>query len=138
MVEEFVKGYLFRDTRMINARNKKWCQTHYPLQYDAIMQSYPEYTTFVDKAFALFYGKSFCCENCKKTIDPPRKLEDKKYFCSRECSKQAGTWKRASALAHSAEANEKRRQTCLERYGVDNPLKSPEIRMKQRQTMMTR
>lgn len=41
-------------------------------------------------------------------------------------------------IAKKEAANEKRKQTCLERYGVDNPIKNSGVREKMTQTMLTK
>lgn len=51
-------------------------------------------------------------------------------FCSRDCT--------SVARAENGAIRKRTQQTCLKRYGVDNPGKSPEVRARRRQTTIER
>ena len=125
-ISDFVCGELFRSNgTMINARNSQWCKKYYPAEFDKIMSA--GYDSYVDNVYSIYYGKIFYCEHCGVKIVPPRTGQENKY-CSRKCSKEAGTWKHLDI--DFAAAKEKSRQTCLERYGVDNPMKLDQFKEK--------
>lgn len=63
------------------------------------------------------------CIVCGKTLDVNKAIKGKKY-CSRKCS------------AESDERKKKNKQTCLERYGVDNGAKSTSSKEKVKQTCL--
>lgn len=118
-IRDFVCNELFRSGgTMINARNAQWCKKYHPNEFDEIMSA--GYDTFVDNVYTIYYDKIFYCDNCGAKMCPPRTGQEKKY-CSRKCSKEAGTWKNLDIDFNAV--RKKAKQTCLERYGVDNPMK---------------
>lgn len=125
-ISDFVCNELFRvNGTMINARNSQWCKKYHPVEFDSIMSV--GYDSYVDNVYSIYYGKIFYCEHCGVKISPPRTGYEKKY-CSRKCSKEAGTWKNLDIDFEAA--REKAKQTCLERYGVDNPMKLDQFKEK--------
>lgn len=81
---------------------------------------------------------SFNCVICGKQFTIPRyRLSESKLraTCSDECSRKLHSQNNGGSRP---EAIEKRKQTCLARYGVEHPSQSPEIQAKMRKTYFDR
>ena len=125
-IRDFVCSTLFRPNgKMINTRTSHWCRKYHPVEFDEIMAA--GYESYVDNVYTIYYGKTFYCDHCGVKISPPRVRKEHDY-CSRKCSKDAGTWKNLDI--DFVAARNKARQTCLERYGVDNPMKVDHLKPK--------
>ena len=89
------------------------------------------------------FGK-FCCPKCaqndKTTRDNYMKSVKEKYGedAFKVFSKKSENTKLKRYGDKNYNNTEKNKQTCLERYGVDNPMKSKKIREKSKQTCLKR
>lgn len=108
------------DTKNSNTINEKYNRTHYPEFYQYLDQNYPKDILFKEKLYWYFnniteYPICPICGNRTRFITYG---EGYKKYCSSKCvSKDPDTLKKV-------------KQTCLEKYGVDNPSKSPEVLQK--------
>lgn len=111
-----------------NQFREEYIKKHYPMFYKSILDNYPIEISWRERLYLKIHGmsepqKCKCCNNYTKFINH---TEGYLIYCSSKC---ANTDK---------DANEKRKQTCLENYGVENPLQSKEVREKAKQTTMER
>ena len=91
------------------------------------------------------YGFSkYCCQKCAQVDGEVReKLKHtniEKYGCDyyNKFSKKGKETKKRLYGDANYNNNEKSKQTCLERYGVDNPMKNKDIQEKSKQTCLER
>lgn len=143
----------------------KWIKTHYPEWYEFLIN---KYNLPANQAAYLFYNnldKAPVCEACGAPVVFRGVTKGYSRFCCNRCSSlfESTKLKHNNTLIErygedygrvlakkgvqtkierygSASYNnlEKRKQTCIERFGVDNPLKSASIQEKARQTNLKR
>ena len=91
---------------------------------------------FTDKCHAIIHGKAKTCIICGGYISYGW-LTANHIYCSKECrSSDSSTIYQKTVQTHIEKygdnykevIREKAKQTCLDRYGVDNPMKSQEFR----------
>ena len=105
----------------------KYISSHYPEFYEHLMNDYPEDLTFGERLYWYYnhittYPTCSCGQrtnfiNCKQGY---------REFCSYAC------------MNGSQQVQQRKRQACIEHYGVDNPMKSDGVKSKLRQTNIDR
>lgn len=82
-------------------------------------------------ASSFIMGKAMKCRECDKLVLMPR------VYCSYKCSASSKEGKEQRLKsANSEEVKKKRKETMLQRYGVDNAFRSDEFKEKARNTML--
>lgn len=103
--------------------------------YEYIMSQYPEYSKLRDKLLSIKNGSVCRCFTCGNIMSYPNHLTER-HYCSLECGNNSPHKIQATKTAtQTDEAKRRRKQTCQERYGVDNPFHSHEIQSKGRETI---
>ena len=96
-----------------------------------------EGNTLQEKLYLLYHKKT-CCAICGR--ETPFISFNKGYqiTCSKECKRiyDTQTLRKASSKLKEKETKEKRKNTCIEKYGVSNPFKSLTIKEKIKQTSL--
>jgi len=112
--------------------------------YSKIIQSLnKEEKDIYDSFFRLFNNEQEAFYCLRLGVSPFEHICSCGKFCkfdvsSNEYLKTCGNISCYQKLIHAAEVKEKIKQTCLERYGVDNPAKSKQIIEKAKQTILKR
>ena len=122
-MKDFIEKFLHNGNLLSNFENVVAKQ--YPSEYATILDSFPEYTNFRDKAYAFVYGVKRC-KVCGNAISLGWQTRNKIY-CSPQCKR-----------ADKEHILAKSKATCMERYGVDVPAKSADIKAKMQATTMER
>ena len=105
-------------------RNQQYIHKHYP-EFENYLLSYFDFAgSWIEKLYCYFYkiDKTPLCPVCGNKLKFYSFKKGYQTFCSTKC------------LANSEYRHNKFRQTCLEKYGVENPSQSQEIRNKVKQT----
>lgn len=109
--KELIKQPLFKSNGTLN---NVWI--HFNInKYDL---SFLEGDTLSEKLYLLFHKRT-CCEVCGKPTEFINYTKGYKKACSPQCK---GKLSRQGCKA-TEEEKLKRKQTCIQRYGVDNPKK---------------
>lgn len=92
--------------------------------------------TLQEKLYLLYHDRSYCriCGKPNKFINWNSGYTT---VCSRECKREFDRQtlrEKAVPKVRSAETVEKRKRTCIEKYGVDNPFKSKAVQEKIKET----
>lgn len=129
--EQIIQDGLFRKDGKLNPAWLKWKAPKYDF-------SELEGSTLQEKIYLLFNDKGFC-----KICGKPTTFRDFSLAypvtCSPECKRKydANILKtKAIPRLKDKEVNNKRKQTCLERYGCDNVFKSKEIQKSIKNTLI--
>lgn len=102
-----------------NKTQEKWlCKNIYIKNY--ILNRYNDSKSIVETLYRIQHKIEIrpICKGCGKEINFDRHLKRFKSFCSNKCA------------SNDEEEREKRRKTCLEKYGVENPFSSDYIKEK--------
>ena len=106
--------------------------------YKYIMSQYPEYTTLRDKLLSIKHGKVCQCFTCGSIMPWPNHLTER-HYCSRECGNNSPHKIQVTKTASQTdEVKRRRKQTCIERYGGENPFQSKDIQDKAKETIRHR
>nr|DAU03992.1 MAG TPA: endonuclease-like protein [Caudoviricetes sp.] len=124
MTKEELRQFILNNFPMKNGRFtgdvERYCKRRWTDVYDAIVQS-SEYEKFSDKAYCIIEGGEHRCLQCNALIPFTWEKREHKY-CSRKCMAASEEWRRLY------------KESCIERYGVDNCLKSDEVQAKRKAT----
>ena len=107
---------------------EKYIKNHYFKFYQYILDNYPKELVWSEKLYWYFHNISThpICPVCGKPVKFYNFIKGYRKYCSSKCNN----------------SNPKKKlqvkQTCLERYGVDNPHKSRDIQDKTKQTCLER
>ena len=144
-----------------------WLQKHYPEFHEYLSNNYSWTENYREKLYCYFNNISECpkCESCGKPTKFHGHTHGYARFCGKKCSRNAESsierynqtnierygedfHKVTVEKGHKTKIErygslrynnlEKRKQTCLERFGVDNPMKSKCVREKVKNTMLGR
>jgi len=118
-------------SQLIRNKTKQTCLEKYGKEYISQVEEFKEKSkqTCLEKYGSKYY---FTSKDCKqKTIE---KFGVDNYRKTDECKQLVSKYNKE----HKDKLLEKRKQTCLERYGVDNPLKVKKIQEKRKQTCLER
>lgn len=114
------------DTKKLNKpqRSEKYIRTHYPDLYDKLINGYPSDLSWSERMYWYEHDLTKhpvcgCCGGAVGFINP---RDGYRIYCSRECTAKAGS--RTSRY----------KDTCLERYGVDNVSQIESVKRKKRDT----
>ena len=121
---EFVRSKVVSDDKLLMRVHTM--KSHHPDMYEQVMQQYPAYTTYRDKVFAIANGDYKRCKQCGSIMSYKRESE----FCSRKCYHASNEFKDNMAKLHTEQANTKRKEVLVERYGVTNPMQVEEFKDK--------
>ena len=114
------------DSRHTSAQNVK---SKWPEFYDYLISlNYPQNLRFSEKLYWYFHNITShpICKECGKPTSYINFTKGYHDFCCISCGKR------------NKESIEKRRQTCLKKYGVENPNRSDVVKKKIEQTMFER
>ena len=117
------------DTKNTNTIHEEYNKKHYPEFYNMLIEIYKDFDiSFKEKLYWYFHNiQNYpTCPICGKRV----KFESYGIGYKRYCSGQCGS--------RDPQTKQKFKQTCLKRYGVDNPSHSPEILQKIRDVNMER
>lgn len=98
--------------------------------FEYIMSQYPEYTTLRDKLLSIKNDTVCRCLTCGNIMSWPKYLAAR-HYCSSQCGNNSPHKIQATKTAtQTDEVKRRRKQTCIERYGVTNPFESAIIQDK--------
>ncbi|MFA6383699.1 MAG: hypothetical protein WCX17_04755 [Parcubacteria group bacterium] len=144
----FIKNNLF-DSKGLSSRraNKQWLLKHHPETYNLIL----ELTSFIDttdisrRLYHIYNNMWYVpkCPVCDINVDFLGFAKNYRIYCSRKCSAivRGGAMikpKKIKILKTREEINEKRKQTCLLKYGVEHHSQSKSIKNKTIETNLIR
>ena len=144
-----------------------WLQKHYPEFHEYLSNNYSWTENYREKLYCYFNNINECpkCESCGKHTKFHGYNHGYARFCGKKCSRNAessierynqtnierygedfrkvmiekGNQTKIDRYGSLSYNNlEKRKQTCLEKFGVDNPMKSKCVREKVKNTMLDR
>jgi len=136
-------------------RSEKYIKTHFPDIYTEIVSftKFPENFKFAQKLYHYLNNDcelrlGICCE-CGKRCGFINSITGYRIYCSNRCasiSTKIKEKKRQTCLerygkesfSQTSEYKEKYKHACLDRYGVEYPLQDKKIREKQKQTCLGR
>lgn len=101
---------------------------HYPEFHEYLIKNYAAYEKWGEK-LALFYNNLKESPKCPVCGKPCKFLSLRRGWttaCSRRC------------VGHNPETMDKKRKTCIKKFGYDNAFKSPEIQEKAKKTCLER
>ena len=94
------------------------------LELKQILEKEPNWVSIQNVIIGIIKNKTLkTCKTCGKIIPFPKWDQD---FCSPKC------------INNNKEVREKIKQTCLKKYGIDNPAKVNEFKEKSKQTCLER
>lgn len=129
--EELLKENIFRADGRLNPAWLKWKAPQHDL-------SSLEGDSLQEKIYLLFHERKYC-QICGKPTIFRNFTSAYPDTCSPECKKKYDAMilrTKASPKLKSKEVQEKRKETCLKKYGVDNVFKSPEIKASIKNTLV--
>ena len=146
-VKEFFSPYLkkrkyiprFYD-RLAPCEVKTWCDT-----YPKVTLQYVFYALILNHECVPCY-----CENCGKYLDISilKKFRRRPKYCSVQCAHNKNTYEKhkqtclerygVDNIMHIPSTIEKIKKTCKEKYGVDNPNKAPEVANRRKETFLAK
>ena len=131
--KEILKDGVFRVDGGLNSAFLKNRAPHYDW-------SSLEGDTIQEKIYILFNGRPRCPICGKKTPFGKRWSQGFNVTCSKECKKEYDriTLKNNIRKLSTDEVKEKRKRTCLERYGTENVFQNEDVKKKIRRTLMDR
>ena len=144
-----------------------WLQNHYPEFYEYLSNNYLWTNDYKAKVYCYYnnINEQPKCELCGKPTKFQSTGYGYARFCGKKCSRNAESsierYNKTNTERYGEDYKtkmyeksvltkierygslsynnlEKRKQTCLEKFGVDNPMKSTKIRNKSKQTMLER
>ena len=137
-MKEFIQAHLLDKRGQLNSNLLRdgGLEQKYPQQYDEIMKLYPEYTDIRQKIYAVLRGEYYRCRECGSVCD--YNYSNPQAYCSRECAQRVKSRKVSASRTPDAMRSivQKSRETTRQKYGVDNPMQSPEICQKAQATML--
>lgn len=125
-MKDKIKQLLFKNGKFISSRNEKWLSLNYPELYEWLMLQFNDYEEYSQKARAVYNGDYCRCAECNGIMLYPNDRSRK--YCSAECSSKAKSRKLSDS--HDGSRIQKMRDTMVERYGVDNASRIPNISRK--------
>ena len=130
---------------------EKFIKNNYPEFYQYILDNYPEELTWSEKLYWYKHNLSSPgkCKVCGKNTKYVDFIKGYRIYCSSKCcnsdlekklqTKQSCLEKYGvENISQSQEIRNKVKQTCLEKYGVEHPFQSQEVQNKYKQTCLER
>ena len=128
---------------------EKYIKKHFPEFHSYIIDHYPADLKWTEKLYWYYHNIKDCprCLTCNKKVKFINFVKGYKIFCSDRCSfnsdyvriKKKNTWIEKYGVENpfrSKEVLEKRKNTWIEKYGVENPTQNPDILNKRKRTWM--
>lgn len=115
---------LFKDGKFIRNRfRENWFKKNNPELYNKIIKSVSNEFSFKEKLYIIYHDiESPKCKICDNMVDLWSFEKGFKTYCSVQC------------LGKDEEIKKRKKQTYIEKYGVDNPNKSEIIKEKKKKT----
>ena len=139
-MKEFIQVHLLDKRGRLNSNLLRdgVLEQKYPQQYDEIMKLYPEYTDIRQKIYAILRGDYYRCRECGSVCN--YNYSNPQAYCSRECSQRVKSRKVSASRTPDVmrEIIQKAQKTTRQKYGVDNPMQSSDVRQKMQATMEQR
>ena len=140
IMKEFIQTHLLDKQGRLNSNLLRdgVLGQKYPQQYENLMKMYPEYTDIRQKIYAVLRGDYYRCPECGSVCDYD--YTKSQTYCSRECARQVKSRKISASRTPDVMRKivQKAQKTTRQKYGVDNPMQSSDVRQKMQTTMEQR